>query len=159
MLGSGKYEPYLHQIQCAERALLVSSNHFYLVSKNNTLMKKHYLLKSQFVRGDIYVSIVNKTLQKGIHLKIITNKERFGSPRRATTFRTFEGYDCLRSRSSEGIRNIGLDQNLSLWSSQLFLAKFCLEKRSFSQTIQTVHCIFFNLFYLMTILFCYLSVK
>ena len=60
---------------------------------------------------------------------MITNKERFGSPRRATTFRTFEGYDCLRSRNSEGIRNIGLDLNLSLWSGQLFLAQFCLEKK------------------------------
>ena len=66
MLGSGKYEPYLHQIQCAEIALPVSSNNFHSVSKSNTFIKSKFVFTEIAVclRDDIYVSIVNKTLKR-----------------------------------------------------------------------------------------------
>ena len=66
----------------------------------------------------MYVSIVNKTLKRAFISTVLP-------------VRTFEGEDCLTSRSSEGSHNCALDQNLSLWSGQLFLAKFCLEKDHF----------------------------
>ena len=67
MLGSGKYEPYLHQIQCAEIALPVSSNNFHSVSKSHTFIKKNKFVFTEIavcLRDDIYVSIVNKTLKR-----------------------------------------------------------------------------------------------